>query len=189
MKSSAHPVYINSDLTPVERKSSYDQRCLRRQRTATRSTSASKSASTAVSNRPPTAPTHTPAESSSEVDDHQRVEQLGMSFATAAIPAAISTAISTETMLNHSLIQTSSKPCTPPEELLVSSSAGISPSVVEQRNLSTSPIDLSSSASGLSSTNKLCQSSTSTPTATTQPSTTREQHLIPPTTTQPVVTS
>ena len=155
---------------------------------ATRSTSASKSTSTAVSNRPPTAPTHTSAESSSGVDDRQSVAQLKMSFASAAIPAAMSTAISTEAMLNHSLIQTSSKPCTPPAALLVTSSAVISSSVVEQRNLSTSPIDLSSFGGGLSSTNKLCQSSTSTSTATNQPSTTREQHLLPPTTTQPVVT-
>ena len=179
-------VYINADFTPAERKSSYDQRCLRRQRAATRSTSGSKSASTAVTNRPPTAPTHTSAESSSGVDDHQHVVQLGMSFASAVLPAAMSTAILSEAILNHSLIQTSSKPCTPPEALLMTSSAVISQPVIEQTNLSTSPMDLSSSGSRLLSTNKLCQSSTST--AINQPSTMREKHLLQPTTTQPVVT-
>ena len=164
----------------------YDQRCLRRQRAATRSTSGSKSASTAVINRPPIAPTHTSAESSRGVDDHQRVVQLGMSFASAVLPAAMSTAISTEAMLNHSLIQTSSKPCTSPEALLMTSSAVIRQPVIEQTNLSTSPIDLSSSESRLLSTNKLCQSSTST--AINQPSTMREKHLLQPTSTQPVVT-
>ena len=65
-------VFINANLTPAERKSSYDQRCLRRQRGVTRS----MSAPTAVSNRLPTAHAHTSAESSSGVDDHQDVEQL-----------------------------------------------------------------------------------------------------------------
>ena len=186
-------VYINPDLTPAERKSSYDQRCLRRHREATKSTSTSKSASSAISNPTTTDPTNTSAESSSRVDDRQRTQQLEMSFAS----AAVSTAISNGAMLNHSLIQTSIKPCTAPATLQMTSSAVISPSVIspsvispsviEHGNLATSPIDLSSSGSGLLSTSRLCQSSTLA-TANNQLSTTREEHLLQPTTTQSSVT-
>ena len=42
-------VFIKADLTPAERKSSYDQRCLRRQRVAAKS---ANSSSTAATNRP-----------------------------------------------------------------------------------------------------------------------------------------